>query len=303
MAETTTGTFGALGTYVYVATRDPGQLAAARRLTEAVLAAVDRTCSRFRDDSDLVRANAAAGHWVEVDPLLVAAVGVAVDAARATDGIVHPLLGRHLVSWGYDRDYGELVDTGPATPPPAPGPRSWTGLGLAEDAIRVPAGTALDLGSTGKAFAADLVVATLAGELDTPAIVSVGGDLAVSQPDGDAWPVAVSGQLDEPAVIVWLERGGLATSNTQVRRWTRAGTAYHHLLDPRTGAPATTPWVTASCLGTTAVAANTASTAAIVLGADAPAWLGAHEVTARLVAADGSVRRTGGWPADAERAA
>jgi FAD:protein FMN transferase len=303
MAEPAAVTFSALGTYVYVATRDPGQLAAARRLTEAVLAEVDRTCSRFRDDSDLVRANAAAGHWVEVDPLLVAAVGVAVDAARATDGIVHPLLGRQLVSWGYDRDYGELVDTGPATPPPAPGPRSWTGLGLAEDAIRVPAGTALDLGSTGKAFAADLVAATLAGELSASAIVSVGGDLAVARPDDEPWPVAVSGRLDEPTVIVWLERGGLATSNTQVRRWTRAGTAYHHLIDPRTGAPATSTWVTASCLGTTSVAANTASTAAIVLGAEAPAWLEEHGVTARLVAADGAVRRTGAWPVDQEAAA
>jgi thiamine biosynthesis lipoprotein len=298
MAESAAETFSALGTYVYVATRDPGELTAARRLTEAVLAEVDRTCSRFRDDSDLMRANATAGHWVEVDPLLVAAVVVAVDAARATDGIVHPLLGRQLVSWGYDRDYGELVDSGPATPPPAPGPRSWTRIGLAEDAIRVPPFTALDLGSTGKAFAADLVVATLAGELSASAIVSVGGDLAVSRPDGEAWPVSVSGQLDEPAVIVWLERGGLATSNTQVRRWTRAGTAYHHLIDPRTGAPAATVWQTASCLGTTAVASNTASTAAIVLGIDAPVWLDQHGVTARLVAADGSVRRTGGWPAD-----
>jgi FAD:protein FMN transferase len=299
MAET----FRALGTYVYVATRDPRELAAARRLTEVVLAEIDRTCSRFRDDSDLVRANATAGHWAEVDPLLVAAVRIAVDAARATDGIVHPLLGRKLISWGYDRDFGELVDTGPVTPPPAPAPGSWTRLRLAEDAIRVPAGTALDLGSTGKAFAADLVCATLTGELRASAIVSVGGDLAVASPDGDAWPVAVSGQPGEPAAVVWLRCGGVATSNTRVRRWSRAGVVCHHLLDPRTGGPATSPWSTASCLGATAVAANTASTAAIVLGAEAPTWLDARGVTARLVAADGSVRRTGGWPADEEAAA
>jgi FAD:protein FMN transferase len=299
MAET----FRALGTYVYVATRDAGELAAARRLTEVVLAEIDRTCSRFRGDSDLVRANATAGHWVEVDALLVAAAGVAVEAARATDGIVHPLLGRQLASWGYDRDYGDLVDTGPVTPPRAPEPDSWTRVGLADNAIRVPAGTALDLGSTGKAFAADLVAATLTGELGASAIVSVGGDLAVARPDGQPWPVAVSGQPGEPAVLVWLQSGGVATSNTQVRRWSRAGTVCHHLLDPRTGAPATSAWSTVSCLGATAVAANTASTAAIVLGADAPAWLGAHEVSARLVAADGSVRRTGGWPDDVRAAA
>jgi FAD:protein FMN transferase len=40
-----------------------------------------------------------------------------------------------------------------------------------------------------------------------------------------------------------------------------------------------------------------------VLGAEAPAWLEEHGVTARLVAADGAVRRTGDWPADQEAAA
>lgn len=296
-------TFEALGTYVYVATRDPGELAQARRLTEAVLAEVDRTCSRFRDDSDLVRANARSGHWVEVDPLLVAAVSVAVDAARVTNGLVHPLLGRQLVSWGYDRDFGSLVDTGVATPPPAPAPASWTGIGLSDDALRVPAATALDLGATGKAFAADLVVATLAGELTASSIVSVGGDLAVARPDGQAWPVTVSERLGGSGVPAVIERGGMATSSTRVRRWTRGGTAYHHLLDPRTGAPAPETWNAVTCLGVTAVAANTASTAAVVLGPDAPAWLERHDVTARLVAADGSVVRTCGWPAEKETAA
>ena len=238
MAET----FTALGTYVFVATRDPGELAPARRLTEAVLTDVDRTCSRFRDDSDLVRANASAGRWIEVDPLLVAAVTVAVDAARVTDGLVHPLLGRQLVSWGYDRDFGSLVDSGVATPPPAPDPASWSQIGLADDAVRVPAGAALDLGATGKAFAADLLGATLAGELRSSAIVSVGGDLAVARPDGDAWSVSVCERPEDPGVLVWLEAGGVATSSTRVRRWTRGGTAYHHVLDPRTGAPAPETW-------------------------------------------------------------
>ena len=58
-----------------------------------------------------------------------------------------------------------------------------------------------------------------------------------------------------------------------------------------------------TCGGTTAVAANTASTAAVVLGPEAPAWLERHDVSARLVAADGSVLRTGGWPAHEEAAA
>ena len=290
--------FGSLGTYVFLATRDPVELDHARRLSEAALAEVDRTCSRFRDDSDLARANASAGRWVVVDPILVAAVTVAVEAARVTQGLVHPLLGRNLVSCGYDRDFGSLADTGPVIPAPAPEPDAWEKIGISDDAIRVPAGTALDLGATGKAFAADLVAETLAGELGGSAIISVGGDLAVARPDGHPWQVVVCERPDEQGALVWLERGGIATSSTGVRRWARGGTTYHHLLDPRTGMPVRDTWSLVTCLGDTAVGANTAATAAVVLGPDAPAWLEAHGVAARLVSPGGDASRTGAWPVD-----
>jgi thiamine biosynthesis lipoprotein len=44
------------------------------------------------------------------------------------------------------------------------------------------------------------------------------------------------------------------------------------------------------------VAANTASTASLVLGSAAPAWLTERVLPARLVARDGSVTVVGGWP-------
>ena len=50
--------------------------------------------------------------------------------------------------------------------------------------------------------------------------------------------------------------------------------------------------------GPSAIAANTASTAAIVLGPGAPAWLASRGVDARLVGTDGHVETTGAWPAD-----
>lgn len=291
-------TFSAWGTYVYVATREASDLTPAVATTTATLAEVDRACSRFRATSDLSLANARAGRWTRVDPLLVSAVRVAVSAAQLTGGLVHPLLGRSLVALGYDRDFALLTDTGvtlPAAPPPLD---AWQDIGVTDEAVRVPAMTALDLGATGKAYAADLVAGQLAAVLEGPALVSVGGDLTVSRPDERPWPVAVSERPGGPAVRVWLESGGLATSSTRVRRWTRRGAAYHHLLDPRTGLPVAETWTTVSCLGATAVGANTASTAAMVLGAAAPGWLEAHRVSARLVDGEGGVRRTGHWPAD-----
>ncbi|MGD9531891.1 MAG: FAD:protein FMN transferase, partial [Pseudonocardia sp.] len=89
-----------------------------------------------------------------------------------------------------------------------------------------------------------------------------------------------------------------ATSSTTVRTWTRDGVRHHHLLDPRTGRPAAPVWRTVTVTAGSCVDANTAATAAIVAGADAPEWLAAVGLPARLVSADGAVVTLGGWPAD-----
>jgi thiamine biosynthesis lipoprotein len=306
-------TFRAIGTTVYVGVRDADELRLARRLAAEVLVDVDEVCSRFRADSDLSRVNASPGSWVEVDPLLVAAVGIAVDAARQTEGLVHPLLGRPLVQLGYDRDFGELTriekigglvgvsgsasHLSPSVLPPRVD--AWRQIALDQSGrLRIPAGTALDLGATGKAWAADLVATAYEQNLCGSAVISVGGDLRIANPDGTPWTVAVSERPDEAATLVALEAGGMATSTTQVRRWTRAGARRHHVIDPRTGLPAAERWRTVTATGATATAANTASTAAIVLGDAAPAWLATRSVSARLVAHDGAVLPVGAWPAD-----
>ena len=300
--------FPAFGTYGFLAVRRAAALPRALRITRSVIEDVDATCSRFRTDSDLARVNRQPGRWVEVDPLLVEAVRVAVRAAAATDGMVHPLLGRPLVTLGYDRDFRELreIVTARAAHTPAPVVDAWRSIELDEDRVRIPVGTALDLGSTAKAWAADLVAAGLEQELGEPALVSLGGDLSISAPGGAPWRVAVAEQptdvRERPECLVTLTGGGLATSSTRVRRWTRRGTVRHHLLDPRTGEPAAEVWRTVTATGPSCVAANTASTAAIVLGEDAVPWLERHDVTARLVTGDGRVHATGGWPRAERRA-
>ncbi len=90
----------------------------------------------------------------------------------------------------------------------------------------------------------------------------------------------------------------MATSTTTVRRWQLGtGPAMHHIVDPATGAPADGPWRTASVWADTALAANTASTAAIVLGSRAVGWLIAGGYAARLVDRQGAVTTVGDWPA------
>ncbi len=297
-------TWRALGTYVDVRT-DPASLERAVTLVAAVLDEVDEACSRFRPDSDLSLVNATPGVAVPVSPVLVGAVRVALEAAHETDGLVDPTLGAVLSAAGYDRTYA-LVPADDPSPAALPGPRaSWRRVRVDDGTVTVPAGAALDLGATGKAYAADLCALTVVDELDVEVLVSVGGDIRVAGPDPSAAPpqrVVLGHSLADlaaggPSATIALHRGGIATSSVSARRWRRGGRQWHHLVDPRTGGPADSPWRTVTALGRTAAAANTASTAAVVLGAAAPQWLTERGVAARLVDHEGAVTRTPAWTA------
>jgi len=99
-----------------------------------------------------------------------------------------------------------------------------------------------------------------------------------------------------PAQSVSISSGGLATSSTTVRRWSAGGRAFHHILDPGTGRNAPITWRTVSVAASSCVDANAATTASIVRGPIAPAWLTGLGLPSRLVSADGDVLAIGGWP-------
>jgi thiamine biosynthesis lipoprotein len=308
IAELASVSFPALGTTALLCVAESEGLAAAHEELERELSALDAACSRFRDDSELVRLNAAAGNGaVRASPLLFEAIQVALEAAEETGGLVDPTVGRTLRLAGYDRRFAsvKLRDAGTfrASFAPVPG---WTRVEL--DATRRTVALAedveLDLGATAKALAADRIARRAARAAGTGVLVSLGGDIAVAGPVPDGgWPVRVAddhaADPDEPGPTVAVSAGGLATSGTSVRRWLAGGVRLHHIVDPRTGRPAVTPWRTVTVAGPSCVEANVASTAAVILGEEAPAWLAARGLPARLVREAGEVSYVGGWPEDA----
>jgi thiamine biosynthesis lipoprotein len=301
-------TFPALGTTatVVVAGTD-AQLVQAVDVVRAELSAIDKACSRFRPDSELSRLNAARGRRLPASPLLIEAVEVALRAARITGGLVDPTIGGALRRLGYDRDFAALAVTDPAhrevmtlVTRRAPGWRV-VACNRTEGTITVPDGVELDLGATAKALAADRAAAGAERAARCAVLVSLGGDIAVAGrcPPG-GWPVRVTdnhaARGDGPGQTVSVVAGGVATSGTAVRRWRHGDIEVHHLVDPATGQPASETWRTATVAAATCVDANTASTAAIILGPSAPAWLSSQRLPARLVAADGAVTTVAGWP-------
>jgi thiamine biosynthesis lipoprotein len=303
----------ALGTSVVLLVDDPNALAPARAIVERELRTIDRVCSRFRPDSDLQRANAGAGLFVGVDPLLIEAVEVALRAATLTDGDVDPTVGNALILAGYDRDWSllerpSLADGfGDVTPPAitariTPG---WRAIELDHEraAIRVPTGVRLDLGATAKAWVADRAAAAAHAATGAGNLIGLGGDIATAgAAPRDGWRIYVTDDHrhvpGEQGQTISIRSGAIATSSTTARRWRHEGRTRHHIIDPATGAPAATSWRTVSVAAETCLDANIASTAALIRAEKAPAWLGQLGLPARLVGDDGAVRLVGDWPAE-----
>lgn len=309
---------------------DPATLPAARSLVEGRLAAVDAAASRFRPDSEVVRAASAGGAPVRVSAVLADLVEVALDAAERTGGAVDPTLGQHLQALGYDDDLGAVRArpasasaplgvggtapfravraTASADPSALPRPQAaWRDVvvlpGAGGALLWLPAGVLLDLGATAKARTADLCAREVVERFGGGALVSLGGDVATAgrEPDG-GWQVDVQDGDGEPLTRLALGGArGVATSSTLHRRWATAHGPAHHVLDPTTGLSAEPVWRTASVVAPTCAEANALSTAALVLGALAPAWLEQQRTTARLVGAAGEVRLVGAWPHEGGR--
>ncbi|HEX9095947.1 MAG TPA: FAD:protein FMN transferase [Candidatus Dormibacteraeota bacterium] len=295
----------ALGTSMRLVVTRPDQLAAAKSAADRVIKEIDEAASRFRADSELSRVNREPGRPIHVSPPLARAIAAGLRGARLTNGAVDPTVGSAVRLAGYDRDFASILADGPPISLSVSQVPGWQAIQLDEAArtVRIPPGVEIDLGATAKALAADLAAAAAHEALGGGgALISLGGDIAVAgDPPPEGWAVQTSedsnARIDDGEETISIQSGGVATSSTTVRRWTRGGIVLHHIIDPATGLPAAGPWRTASIVAGTCVDANIAATAAIVMGNSAIEWLTANGLPARLVDRDGIVHRICGWPA------
>ena len=300
--EPVEASFDAIGTTNRVLATDPDALAAAVALTKDYLADLDRAVSRFRDDSEVSRLAATATRattWCWASPLFLDHLDAARRAARLSDGLVDFTVGSAMIAAGYDQDLA-AVRARPGFTVTLTGARvpGWETVGRTRDGrVSTPQGTVLDFGSTAKARAADVIARRLALTLPGGFLVNLGGDIATSgAAPGDGWRIGVEAAGGSVLQVVTITTQCVATSSTQLRRWQTDTGTVHHIVDPRTGRPASTAWAQVTCIAADALEANTASTAALVLGEDAPDWLIRKGVAARLDRPDGTVTYTPGWP-------
>jgi thiamine biosynthesis lipoprotein len=231
--------------------------------------------SRFLPDTELDRLNhdAGTGTPTALSAVTFDLVVSAIDAWRDTGGLFDPSILPALVAAGYDRSFDQGQGPGTAQTPTAGS--TCDDIVIDYEALRVmlPEGCSLDLGGIGKGRAADLVAEELidAGSA-VGGCVNLGGDLRVfgEAPDGaPGWAVGLEEPDDRDTVmlVVGIANGALATSSTARRRWrAEDGNERHHLIDPRTHAPAMTNVVSVSVIAGSAMTAEIHAKASLIAG-------------------------------------
>lgn len=243
----------------------------------ARLADLEAMWSRFRDDSEISRLNAAGGRPVVVSRLTFELIERAVRAWERTGGAFDPTVLPALTAAGYDRDYSDVAGDDDVEsqvdelPPPMPPGAGVVELDAVVGAVRLPPDVALDLGGIGKGVAADLVAAELRDAGAQGVCVNLGGDLRVSgaPPSGEAWAIEIEREPGQPAGadapdLLLVAEGGVATTSRRRRVWRRGGEERHHVIDPRTGRPAHVPWSSVTVIAGCAADAEPAATAAFL---------------------------------------
>jgi len=265
----------------------------------------ERAFSRFLPGSDLSRLNEGLSDRVQVSAELAALLARALEYARLTGGVFDPLVLEELEALGYDRTFEEVHSGAQARGAVATSRARWTVVEVdtARRLVTRPPGARIDLGGVAKGAAADAAMAELARF--PGALVDLGGDVRIhgKPDDAEGWIVAV----DEPAGLdsgsldyLKLRDGAVATSSVRKRQWTRNGKTVHHIIDPRTGQPASSGVVQCTAIADSAEHADVAAKVGLILGVGS---LSEDDKTGRAlglramawVTADGDYRCTPEW--------
>jgi len=239
---------------------------------EARLRAFEERFSRFRDSSELSLINRRSDDWVTVSPEMAEVLRLAADLHAETSGVFDPSILDQLEFAGYRGSFETIPAEGPPLRGVAPRRRDFADIEFRDaDRLRLPSGLRLDLGGIVKGWAAD----HLANHLSSlgPALIDLGGDIAARgvPPDEPGWLVGVeSGEGDGKLLtMLQIDTGGIATSGTNRRRWKRGDQWQHHLIDPRTGAPAQTDLCQVVALDASAARAEAWAKTALIIGSAA----------------------------------
>lgn len=266
---------------------------------------VDRVMNEWRPDSPLSRLNAEAGRgWVALPADLCEVLRLAKEGAVRTGGRFDPTWAALADLWRFDGpphvpDEAEVRARCPLVDHRGLALRGRPGRGC--EARLARPGMRVGLGGIAKGWAVDEAAKALRRLGFRDFLLQAGGDLYAAGRRGDVpWRVAIR-DPDHPAgegiATLDVSDRAFSTSGDYEHAFVVDGRRYHHLIDPRTCAPAPASR-SVTILARSAVRAEIASKAAFVEGGPGGLALArALGTEAVLVTASGEVLASAGLAA------
>jgi thiamine biosynthesis lipoprotein len=239
----------AMGTVISVFIWHDDEVKAAKA-AEAVfveMKRIDGVMTTWTPDSEVSKLNAAAG----TKPMVVSdetfeVIARAQDVAKRTKGVFDVTVpGAFKGLWKFDQDMDNTL------PAPAEVKKRMALMGYQHVALDPKKktvllkkkGMSINLGGIAKGYAVDKCVKLLYDQGFTNFMIQAGGDMFVAGKKGDApWIVAIRdprGAKDAMFASAPVENHSFSTSGDYERAFIKDGKRYHHIIDPRTGQPAT----------------------------------------------------------------
>jgi thiamine biosynthesis lipoprotein len=233
-----------MGTLWNIEVVDHGRSDAARHAIDqacAELARIENLMSEWKPESPISQVDAAAGlHPVEVPAELREILERSIHYSQITQG-TFDITWRGMGNiWHFDDAF-----TVPAAAAVAKARKNidYRAIQIHGNSVYLPAGTNIGLGGIAKGYAIDRAAHVLAEAGFTDSMVDGGGDVLVSGTrNGNPWRLGIQDPRREHGQILGVANvSGMAlvTSGDYERFRIVNGIRYHHIIDPRTGWPAT----------------------------------------------------------------
>ncbi|HEY2421757.1 MAG TPA: FAD:protein FMN transferase [Neobacillus sp.] len=226
---------------------------------------IERTCSRFRSDSELSLLNQQIGKEVEVSNDIFFILTEAIRFYKETAGVFNPGILDALEKSGYSKSIeyirGQKLEI--AEHPPV----AVTILPFFLNKKKQTATffSKIDLGGIAKGWVIDRAALLL--ENSGYGFINVGGDIRIFGSLPRPLNIGIENPFDVTKMISSLEveSGAIATSTSMKRKWRVNGKWQHHLIDPRTGSPAKSSIVSATVTAPTALEADVLAKTVLLL--------------------------------------
>ncbi|MGC8659908.1 MAG: FAD:protein FMN transferase [Desulfomonilaceae bacterium] len=199
----------------------------------------------FHKKSQLTKINQNAGiSPVNVAPELVSLIQQALEVSRRTNGAFDPTIGAVAKLWNFSESDAPRLP-GKDEIDQALKKVGWQKVIVVPEKHEVflpEKGMALDLGGIAKCYALNQAEKMIKSLGIKSALINAGGDIAAfgGKERGTPWRIGIQDPRDNSGISAVLEvdAGLVFTSGDYERFFEKDGKRYHHILDPKTGYPA-----------------------------------------------------------------